>query len=216
MARTAIVLPSAGLGGAESQAVLVGRRLRTAGHTVAVFAMDGGSGLAGRCVAHELELQPLPRVESRLSLLAGWRLRRAGQRLLTWKPDLLLPFCSAPNVLGGVLAATGGPPTAWNQRDEGLFPQHARHERQALAAAAVHTANGPGAATWLRARGISAPRLIGNALEEQGTRKVGLEITVRLENGQLTAVTQEADEEFRPGERVRLLSSQRGVTRVSH
>ncbi len=64
--------------------------------------------------------------------------------------------------------------------------------------------------------GAVAGGLIGNTLEEQGTRKVGLEITVKLDNGQLTAVTQEADEEFRPGERVRLLSSQRGVTRVSH
>lgn len=64
--------------------------------------------------------------------------------------------------------------------------------------------------------GAVAGGLIGNALEEQGTRKVGLEITVKLENGQLTAVTQEADEEFRPGERVRLLTSPRGVTRVSH
>lgn len=63
--------------------------------------------------------------------------------------------------------------------------------------------------------GAVAGGLAGNVLEEQGTRKLGLEITVKLDNGQLTAITQEADEEFRPGERVRLLTGG-GVTRVSH
>ena len=47
------------------------------------------------------------------------------------------------------------------------------------------------------------------------TEKKGIEVTVRLENGELRAITQEADEEFRPGERVRLLSSG-GTTRVTH
>jgi outer membrane lipoprotein SlyB len=36
-----------------------------------------------------------------------------------------------------------------------------------------------------------------------------------MENGELRAITQEADEAFRPGERVRLLSAGR-VTRVTH
>lgn len=63
--------------------------------------------------------------------------------------------------------------------------------------------------------GAVAGGLAGNMLEEQGTRKVGLEITIKLDNGNLTAITQEADEEFRPGERVRILSGG-GVTRVSH
>jgi outer membrane lipoprotein SlyB len=47
------------------------------------------------------------------------------------------------------------------------------------------------------------------------TKKQGLEITVKLDNGELRAITQEADETFRPGERVRLLSGG-GVTRVTH
>ncbi len=57
--------------------------------------------------------------------------------------------------------------------------------------------------------------LIGAAAEEGITRRPGVEITVRLDNGDLRAVVQEADEEFKPGERVRLLS-QGGVTRVTH
>ena len=38
---------------------------------------------------------------------------------------------------------------------------------------------------------------------------------MRLENGEMRAITQDADEIFRPGDRVRLLSSG-GVTRVTH
>lgn len=57
--------------------------------------------------------------------------------------------------------------------------------------------------------------LAGAAVEEGVTRKPGLEITVRLDSGRLIAVTQEADEAFNPGERVRIVSGG-GVTRVSH
>lgn len=62
--------------------------------------------------------------------------------------------------------------------------------------------------------GAVAGGLAGSAIEEGVTRQNGLEITVRLESGQLIAVTQAADEEFRVGERVRVLSG-RGATRVS-
>lgn len=56
----------------------------------------------------------------------------------------------------------------------------------------------------------------GAAVEEGVTRKTGLEITVRLDNGQLTAIVQEAaGETFRAGDRVRLLSGN-GGTRVTH
>ncbi len=55
----------------------------------------------------------------------------------------------------------------------------------------------------------------GQAAEEIGTRKTGLEITVKLDGGKLVAITQEADEAFRPGERVRIISD--GTTsRVTH
>jgi outer membrane lipoprotein SlyB len=57
--------------------------------------------------------------------------------------------------------------------------------------------------------------LAGAAVEEGMTRKPGLEITVRLDNGRMIAVTQEADEAFAPGERVRVLTGG-GVTRVAH
>ncbi len=55
----------------------------------------------------------------------------------------------------------------------------------------------------------------GSAIERNVTQKKGLEIAAKLQNGERRAITQEADEEFRPGERVRLVSSG-GVTRVTH
>jgi len=63
--------------------------------------------------------------------------------------------------------------------------------------------------------GAVAGGVAGAAIEEGATRQKGLEITVRLESGRLIAVTQAADEEFKVGERVRILSGQ-GVTRVTH
>lgn len=63
--------------------------------------------------------------------------------------------------------------------------------------------------------GAVAGGLAGGALEEGVTKHKGLEITVKLDNGKLLAVTQNADEVFRPGDRVRVLTGG-GVTRVSH
>jgi outer membrane lipoprotein SlyB len=63
--------------------------------------------------------------------------------------------------------------------------------------------------------GAVAGGVAGGAIEESTTRKAGVEITVKLDTGKFIAVTQEADEAFRPGERVRVLDGH-GVTRVSH
>ena len=57
--------------------------------------------------------------------------------------------------------------------------------------------------------------IIGNNVESNANVRKGLEITVRLDNGELKAIVQDADESFRPGERVRLLSDRR-TTRVTH
>ncbi len=63
--------------------------------------------------------------------------------------------------------------------------------------------------------GAVAGGLAGAAIEEGVTRTKGLEITVKLDSGKLMAITQAADETFRPGERVRVLTGG-GVTRISH
>lgn len=63
--------------------------------------------------------------------------------------------------------------------------------------------------------GAVAGGVAGHAIEGSVTKKQGLEITVKLDNGSMVAIVQENDEDFRAGERVRLLSSG-GKTRVSH
>jgi outer membrane lipoprotein SlyB len=62
--------------------------------------------------------------------------------------------------------------------------------------------------------GAVAGGLLGAAAEQGMTRQEGVEITVRLDNGELRAIVQTADEPFKPGDRVRLLSVN-GQTRVS-
>lgn len=57
--------------------------------------------------------------------------------------------------------------------------------------------------------------IAGSAIEEGVTKKNALEITVKLDGGQIIAVVQEMGEIFSPGERVRVLSGS-GSTRVTH
>ena len=64
--------------------------------------------------------------------------------------------------------------------------------------------------------GAIAGAAAGSAAEEGLTRKEGLEITVKLENGTVLAVVQEADEAFQVGDSVRILKSADGTTRVTH
>jgi outer membrane lipoprotein SlyB len=56
--------------------------------------------------------------------------------------------------------------------------------------------------------------LAGQAMEEGVTRKNGVEITVRLESGEMRAIVQDAADKFVTGQKVRLLT-QNGITRVS-
>lgn len=57
--------------------------------------------------------------------------------------------------------------------------------------------------------------LIGSSIEKDANNRQGIEVTVLLDGGKYIAVVQEADETFRVGDRVRVLSG-RGSTRVSH
>ena len=63
--------------------------------------------------------------------------------------------------------------------------------------------------------GAVAGGVAGAATEEGVTRQKGVEITVKLDGGRIIAITQAADEAFRVGERVRVLSGG-GATRVTH
>ena len=63
--------------------------------------------------------------------------------------------------------------------------------------------------------GAVAGGVAGNAIENSANRRPGYELTVRLDNGEMRAIVQEADEAFQPGERVRILS-RGGASRVTH
>jgi outer membrane lipoprotein SlyB len=55
----------------------------------------------------------------------------------------------------------------------------------------------------------------GSAVEEVVTRRPGVEVTIKLDNGEYRAVVQQDEgENFQPGERVRLVRSA-GATRVA-
>lgn len=57
---------------------------------------------------------------------------------------------------------------------------------------------------------------VGAMAEERLTRRRGLEIQVRLDDGRTMVVVQEADVAFSPGDRVRVLRGHDNVHRVRH
>ncbi len=57
--------------------------------------------------------------------------------------------------------------------------------------------------------------LLGEHIEQSANERHGLEITVHLDSGRYVSIVQEADELFRPGDRVRVLRG-RGRARVTH
>jgi outer membrane lipoprotein SlyB len=59
--------------------------------------------------------------------------------------------------------------------------------------------------------------ILGANVEKSANERPGVEITVLLDSGHYIAIVQEADEAFRAGDRVRVLSAAGGrTTRVSH
>jgi outer membrane lipoprotein SlyB len=65
--------------------------------------------------------------------------------------------------------------------------------------------------------GAVAGGVAGAAAEGAFTKKDGVEVTVKLDNGQLVAITQESEDGvwFRPGDRVRIVSDGR-TSRVTY
>ncbi len=80
-----------------------------------------------------------------------------------------------------------------------------------LAASNVGGGRGKAAATI---GGVVLGGLAGAAAEEGVTRRQGLEITVRMDDGRMLAVTQGADQNFVYGQRVRLVTAPDGTSRV--
>lgn len=63
--------------------------------------------------------------------------------------------------------------------------------------------------------GALAGAAMGTAAEEGATRKPGLEIVVKKDNGSTIVVVQEADVMIAPGDRVKIITAGDGTTRVS-
>ncbi len=81
-----------------------------------------------------------------------------------------------------------------------------------IAGSTIGGGRGAAVATVL---GAVAGGVAGAAVEEGATRTPGVEVTVRLDNGQFLAVVQaDEGEQFRAGERVRVLRDA-GTTRVT-
>ena len=74
---------------------------------------------------------------------------------------------------------------------------------------------GQGSGTGVaRAAGVIAGALAGAAVEEGASHRDALEITVQLDNGEVVAIVQAADEPFDVGDRVRVLRRPDGTARV--
>jgi len=58
--------------------------------------------------------------------------------------------------------------------------------------------------------------LLGSHIEQSANERQGVEVTVKLDSGQYIAIVQEADEQFRPGDRVRIVGGGHGGARVTH
>ena len=83
-----------------------------------------------------------------------------------------------------------------------------------LGAAAGNTIGGGSGKTVATAAGGVGGAALGSAAAKKMTEKNGLQITVKLDNGQTIVVVQEADVIFQPNQRVRVLTSNHGASRV--
>lgn len=114
-------------------------------------------------------------------------------------------FGTLESVRGVKIQANGGQPTGLGAIGGG-----------ALGAAAGSQIGHNGGSVIAAIVGGLAGAVAGNAIENGVAVRDGVELTVRLDNGDLRAITQEqTGEVFRAGDRVRLLSSG-GTTRVTH
>jgi len=85
----------------------------------------------------------------------------------------------------------------------------------AIGGVAGSTVGGGKGAAVAAVLGAVAGGIAGSAIENNTTQRAGIEVTLKLDNGQYIAVVQEdGGENFQVGERVRILDGQ-GATRVA-
>lgn len=81
----------------------------------------------------------------------------------------------------------------------------------AVAGSAIGSGSGQAIATVV---GGIVGGIAGGVAEESVTRKAALELTVEMDNGEIIAVVQEADDEYAVGDRIRVVRTPDGATRV--
>jgi outer membrane lipoprotein SlyB len=148
------------------------------------------------------------------------------------KVTILLASAAAATILVGCATSKSGDVYS---RDEALREQNVRlatvesvrpvtiqGTRSGIGAAAGGVTGGVAGSNVGHGKGSTIAGVLGavgggvagQALEEGATRKPGVEITVRLQSGELRAIVQEETDKFVAGQKVRLLTLN-GVTRVS-
>jgi len=73
-----------------------------------------------------------------------------------------------------------------------------------------------GGSWWGALAGAIIGGLAGNAMETAAAQKNGLEIQVRMDDGRVLSIVQGAEETFRPGDDVDVLTAPDGSSRVQH
>lgn len=137
-ARVLIVLPTLGRGGAERQAMLLGRYL--AGREgadvrlVSVAHRDVSTALTPELDAAGLHYEQFTLgAHTFQKLVQVWDVARFTAMLRRYRPDILMPYTMLANVLCGITWRAGGAGLCiWNQRDEGRMRVAAWLERWAV------------------------------------------------------------------------------------
>jgi outer membrane lipoprotein SlyB len=149
------------------------------------------------------------------------------------KHTVAISLLAAVTLLGGCASGVGGKDYSREQartvqevqmgRVESVREVHIEGTKTPIGAGAGAVVGGVAGSTVGGGKGSIVGAAVGAVLgglggaaaEEAVTRKTGVEITVTLDSGRTIAITQAADEEFRAGDRVRVLTGG-GTTRVSH
>ena len=185
--RIVFVLNWAHLGGAERQAFLLARHLVSVeGASVTVCALTHQDGRGAELFReHGIPWQPVPVTwaGSQWEKIAG--LQRLARRLRAMRPDVLLPYCTVPNVACGVVWKwTGASLCIWNQQDvNSPLAVSARAIERAVRGTPRFITNGAHVADYLAAFGAprARVRVVHSALAPPAPRESGAAWRTRLD-----------------------------------
>lgn len=148
--KVVIMLGCLEIGGAEKQALLFARWLKSHGVSVEVWGLSHAGALTDHCdtlgIPWHVSGNPLAEgIRSTVMRLLelAWRLRKA-------KVDLLIPYTLVPNVACGIVWRLAGARLCiWNQRDEGVEGHRKPFESWAIRMTPFFVANSRAGADFL-------------------------------------------------------------------